>query len=61
VGDGFTVNEKLCAGPMQVSATGVTVTVATTGVVPLLTAVKDAMSPAPLAARPMEVLLFVQL
>ena len=46
---------------MQVSAMGVTVTVATTGVDVALTAVKDAMFPVPLAASPMEVVLFVQL
>jgi hypothetical protein len=41
--------------------TGVTVIVAVTTVVPLLVAIKDAISPVPLAARPIEGLLFVQL
>ena len=36
-------------------------TVATTGVVPPLTALKDAMFPLPLAARPIEGVLLVQL
>ena len=35
--------------------------VAVTGAVPLLVAVKAAISPLPLAARPIDVLLFVQL
>ena len=46
-------------GPEQPSATGVTVTVATTGVVPLLTAVKEAISPVPLAANPIDMVLLV--
>lgn len=40
---------------------GVTVIVAVTGVDPALVAVKPAMFPVPLAPRPIEVLLFVQL
>ena len=40
---------------------GVTVTVATTGAVPVLMAVKLAILPLPLAARPMDGVLFVQL
>ena len=40
---------------------GVTVTVAVTGVVPVFTPVKEGILPVPLAARPMDVLLFVQL
>lgn len=40
---------------------GVTVMVDTTGAPPLLTAVNDAISPVPEAARPVVVLLFVQL
>ena len=39
---------------------GVTVTVATTGALVLLVALKLAILPAPLAPRPMEVVLFVQ-
>ena len=49
--------------PVQVTAVpvndGVTVIVATTGTRVAFTAVNDAMSPEPLAARPMLVLLFV--
>jgi hypothetical protein len=45
---------------MQVLAVGVTLTVAVTGAVPLLVAVKLAMLPLPLAPRPTEVVLFVQ-
>jgi len=40
---------------------GITVMVATRGVAPVFVAVKDAMFPAPLAARPIEGVLFVQL
>jgi hypothetical protein len=61
LGAGFTVMEKPCAGPMQVCAVGVTVTVATTGDDVVLFAVKEAMSPVPLAASPMDVVLFTQL
>ena len=43
------------------SATGVTVIVATTGDDVALAAVNDAMSPVPLAASPIDVVLFVQL
>ena len=39
---------------------GVTVIVAVTGDVPVLIATNDAMSPLPLAARPIDVVLFVQ-
>jgi hypothetical protein len=41
--------------------TGVTVTVATTGAVPVLIAVKAPISPVPLAPRPIDASLFVQL
>ena len=40
---------------------GVTVIVAVTGAVPLFVALNDAILPLPLAARPMEGVLFVQL
>ena len=40
---------------------GVTVIVAVTGAVPVLTAVKEEMSPVPLANNPIEGVLFVQL
>ena len=56
---------KVFEGPVQLRDAllnvGVTVTVATTGDVPLLTVEKAAMvDPVPLAARPIEVVLFVQ-
>lgn len=47
--------------PVQPASVGVTVIVATTGVVPELIAVKDAMLPLPLAPRPIDGVLFVQL
>lgn len=47
--------------PVQAPTAGVTVMVATTGAVPVLVAVKDAILPVPLAANPIEGVLFVQL
>lgn len=47
--------------PVQPPLVGVTVMVAVTGVLPLFTAVNAGTVPVPLAARPMEGLLFVQL
>jgi hypothetical protein len=65
VGVGFTVIVNVTGVPVQVTPpllyVGVTVIVATTGVVPLFIAVKLAILPVPLAASPMEVLLLVQL
>ena len=61
VGVGFTVIVNVLDGPGQVSAVGVTVIVATTGDEVTFDAVKDAISPVPLAARPIDVVLFVQL
>ena len=61
VGVGLTVIVKLVDVPAQLRFVGVTVMVAVTGALVLLVAVNDAMSPEPLAARPMLVLLFVQL
>ncbi len=56
---------KVRAVPLQVTLplvyAGVTVIVAETGAVPVLTAVKEGMSPVPLAPRPIEVVLFTQL
>ena len=65
-GTGFTVivnviDAPVHSAPVVGEVTGVTVIVAVTGAVPLFTAVKDAISPVPLEARPMLVLLFVQL
>ena len=63
-GEGFTVIVKVFTEPSQVMPPfvkcGVTVIVATTCAIPELVAVKDAMSPVPLAASPMEVLLLIQ-
>lgn len=51
----------MVAVPVQLLAVGVTVTVDVIGVVPVLVAVKDAISPIPLAAKPVAVLVLVQL
>jgi hypothetical protein len=61
VGVGLTVIVNVFAVPGQPAFTGVTVIVAVTGDVVLLVAVNEAMSPEPLAARPIEVASFVQL
>ena len=58
---GLTVMVKLCGAPAHPAADGVTVMVATRGVVPVLMAVKEAMSPLPDAASPIAGLEFVQL
>jgi hypothetical protein len=60
-GVGLTVMVAVIGVPGQLLATGVTVMTAVTGAVPLLTAEKEAMSPVPEAARPIVVLLLVQL
>ena len=61
---GFTVMVKVLLGPAQPTApvvkVGVTTMVATTGAVPVLTAVNEAIFPVPLAARPMLVVVLVQ-
>jgi hypothetical protein len=61
----LTVIVKLRGVPLQVTPplvyAGVTVIVAVTGEVPVLTAVNEAMSPFPLANNPIEGVLFVQL
>ncbi len=61
VGVGFTVIVKALEVPAQLLAVGVTVMVATWFVMPVLIAVKEAISPVPEAASPMEVLSLVQL
>ena len=58
-GVGFTVIVNVEAVPEQPLAVGVTVMVAVTGAVPLLTAVKEGILPFPAAARPMDGVLFV--
>jgi hypothetical protein len=64
-GFGLTEMVKLAGVPGQVAPAlekeGVTVMLAVTIAVVLLVAVKEAMSPVPLAGSPMDVLLFVQL
>ena len=64
-GIGFTVMVKLVDVPVHVTPEfvkiGVIVIVAVTGAVEVLVAGKTRISPEPLAARPMEVWLFVQL
>jgi hypothetical protein len=65
VGVGFTVMVNVLAVPVQVMPPlvkdGVTVMVAVTGAVPIFTALKLAIGPVPLAASPIDVVLFVQL
>ena len=64
-GIGLTVIVNVTGVPEQLippfAKTGVTVIVATTGALPVLVAVKEAISPEPDAARPIEGALFVQL
>ena len=60
-GEGWTVMVNVFEDPVQPFADGVTVIVATTAVVPLFVAVKEAILPVPLAANPMLVLSLVQL
>jgi hypothetical protein len=57
----LTVMVKLCGVPVQPFAEGVTVIVATAGVLPLFIPLKAGISPVPEAASPMLVLLLVQL
>ena len=60
-GVGFTVMVNVVGVPAQPLAVGVTVIVAVTGELVVFVAVKAAILPVPLAARPIDVLLFVQL
>jgi hypothetical protein len=61
---GFTVIVKVLVDPMQFTDpllnVGVTTMVAVTGEFPVLMAVKEAISPVPLPAKPILVVLFVQ-
>jgi len=52
---------NVCAAPGQPAADGVTVIVAVTGAVPVLIAANAGIFPLPDAAKPIDVLLFVQL
>ena len=60
---GLTMIVNVCVGPLHVlvayAKCGVTVIVAVTGDVPVLTALNDDMLPVPLAAKPMLVRSFV--
>jgi hypothetical protein len=62
---GFTVIVNVAGDPVQVAPPlvkeGVTVIVAVMGDELVFTAVKEGISPVPLAAKPIEVTLFVQL
>jgi hypothetical protein len=60
VGVGFTVMVKLCGVPLHVAAAGVTTIVAVAVTEDVLVAVKAAILPVPVEARPIEVLLFIQ-
>ena len=60
-GIGFIVIENVIELPVQPLAIGVTVIVATTGILDVLVAVKEGILPVPLAAKPIEVSLLVQL
>jgi hypothetical protein len=57
---GFTTIVNVCVFPGHPLINGVTVIVAVTGVTPGFVAVKAGKLPEPLAAKPMLVLLFVQ-
>ena len=65
IGIGFTVIVKKVDIPVHVIPelvnSGVTVMVAVIGAVVALVALKERISPVPFAARPIEVLVFVQL
>ena len=60
-GVGLTVRVNVCTPPVQLLAPGVTLNTAVATVVPVLIAVKEDILPVPLPARPMLVLLLVQL
>jgi hypothetical protein len=60
-GSGFTVMVNVPGVPAQPFAEGVTVIVAVTGLAVVLVAVKAGIAPVPVAPRPMDVALLVQL
>ena len=60
-GEELTVIVKFCAVPEHPFAAGVTMTLAVSGDEILLAALKEAILPEPVAARPIDVLEFVQL
>ena len=61
MGVGLTVMVNVCGMPGQPAADGVTVIVAVTGALDALMAVNAGIFPLPEAAKPIDVLLFVQL
>jgi hypothetical protein len=61
LGVGFTVMVNVAGMPVQLAADGVTVIVAVIGALVKLIAVKDAILPVPLAPKPIDVFVFVQL
>jgi len=61
LGEGLTVMVNVCGVPGQPAADGVTVIVAVTGALLVLIAVNAGIFPLPEAAKPIDVLLFVQL
>ena len=61
MGVGLTVMVNVWAAPGQPAADGVTVIVAVTGALLVLIAVNAGIFPLPEAAKPIDVLLFVQL
>ena len=60
-GPAAAIDPENCCTPNPFVKVGVTVIVAVTGAVPVFTPTKEAMSPVPLAASPIEVLSLVQL
>ena len=58
---GSTIILTVLAGPEQPAAVAITVIIALSGILELLVAMKGAIFPIPVAASPIEVLLFVQL
>jgi hypothetical protein len=61
VGVGLTVIVNVLGVPVHPFADGVTVMVAVTGAVPVFVAVKELIFPVPLAPKPIDVVLLVQL
>jgi len=60
LGVGFTMMVNVSGAPVQLFADGVTVMVADTAVIPVLVAVNEAIFPFPVAANPIDEVLFVQ-
>ena len=61
MGEGLTVMVNVCGVPGQPAADGITVIVAVTGALVKLITVNTGIFPLPFAAKPIVVLLFVQL